>query len=63
MSLPLLAADFGGVFPLFLLFVVGAPFVLWSLIDSESDRELTEHTDWQSAERAARRDTRDDDDS
>ncbi|WP_458188009.1 hypothetical protein [Haladaptatus sp. NG-WS-4] len=45
---------------LFLAFAVGAPLVLWSLIDSESDRERTEHDGWASAERAARRDTDED---
>ncbi|WP_435155074.1 hypothetical protein [Haladaptatus sp. DFWS20] len=58
---PLLTAEFGGVFLLFLLFAVGAPLVLWSLIDLESEGERTEHGDWESAERAARRDTSDDD--
>ncbi|KZN25449.1 hypothetical protein A4G99_02865 [Haladaptatus sp. R4] len=56
----LLAAELGGVFALFLLFAIGGPLVLWWLIDTESDREETEHHDWSSAERAARRDTRDD---
>ncbi len=60
MSPPLLTAEFGGIIVLFLLFAIGAPLVLWALIDSESDREQTEHHDWDSAERAARRDTDDD---
>ncbi|MCO8243026.1 hypothetical protein [Haladaptatus sp. AB643] len=58
-SIPL-AAELGGIFVLFFLFAIGGPLVLWWLIDTESDREETEHHDWSSAERAARRDTRDD---
>ncbi|SIR31748.1 hypothetical protein SAMN05421858_2228 [Haladaptatus litoreus] len=53
----ILSTAFGGVFVLFLLFAVGAPLVLWLLVDSESDREQTQHADWESAERNARRDT------
>ncbi|WP_458205980.1 hypothetical protein [Haladaptatus sp. NG-SE-30] len=60
MTLPLYTAEFGVVFLLFLAFAIGAPLVLWSLIESEADRETTEHEDWASAERAARRDTDDD---
>ncbi len=60
MSLPALVAGLGGVFALFLLFAIGGPLLLWWLIDTESDHEETEHRDRKNAERAARRDTRDD---
>jgi hypothetical protein len=43
---------------LVLAFAVGAPVVLWLLVESETDR--TEVTDRQTAERLARSDSRDD---
>ncbi|WP_049969738.1 hypothetical protein [Haladaptatus cibarius] len=55
----LLSTAFGGVFVLFFLFAIGAPLVLWMLIESEGDREQAQHSDWENAERSARRDTRD----
>ena len=46
------------VFVVFLLFAVTAPLVLWRLVQSERDDGPA--TNRGSAERAARRDTRDD---
>ena len=43
---------------LVLAFAVGAPVVLWLLVESETDR--TEVTDRETAERLARSDSRDD---
>ncbi|EFW89970.1 hypothetical protein ZOD2009_22352 [Haladaptatus paucihalophilus DX253] len=56
---PLLDAGIAVVFPLFFVLAIGGPLLLWWLIDTESDGEESEHRDWSSAERAARRDTRD----
>jgi hypothetical protein len=60
MFISLLDTGIGAVLPVFLLFAVGAPLLLWWFIETESDHQEKEHRDWASAERAARRDTRDD---
>ncbi len=49
-------------FLLFVAFAVCAPLVLYALVREEGSRREMESTDWESAERAARRDTADDSD-
>ncbi|WP_231185352.1 hypothetical protein [Haladaptatus sp. DYF46] len=60
MFLPALDTGIGAVLPVFLLLALGAPLLLWWFIETERNHEEEEHRDWESAERAARRDTRDD---
>jgi hypothetical protein len=51
------AAGFGFAFLAVLALAIAAPLVLYALVDSETERERIEGRDWESAERAARRDT------
>lgn len=50
-------------FLLFAAFAVCAPLVLYVLVREDGSRREVESTDWESAERAARRDTSDDPDA
>lgn len=46
------------LFVLFAAFAIGAPLVLYVLVRDEQSRRTVESTDWENAERAARKDTR-----
>lgn len=56
---PLYGAGFGVVLLLFLLLALIAPVALYLFVDREAESERTAGLNWENAERAARRDTRD----
>ncbi|MFC7046874.1 hypothetical protein ACFQH6_17010 [Halobacteriaceae archaeon GCM10025711] len=60
MAPPVLFAQ-AGMFVLFLLLAIAIPVGLWLLLEAETEADKQPQQDWEAAERAARRDTRDDD--